>query len=371
MNIQTSTRRVPLYEEIQRELLDKIEKGKWSPGDKFLSKREICENYKVSTITANRVLEELVEAGVVERHPGRGNFLKEVLPIGATAEQVRTIGLIAPHRGANSFFTGFYAGVANEIIDRAHKDDREVKLAFLPASAEEMPASVQQWMGEPVCALIYFNVSGLLDLAVRLAQQLRMPAVFIDAYTEGWPSVVNDHAAACIKSVKRLLDLGHRKIGLIANHQFGSNLTNEAERLTIFSSLAREFDLDLGDRIITHFQEEADAADRVSSWIKEDGITALVSTTAKNLSALRERTTGRLAFEKLSYLALDVWLHHGAQDRTVYSGVVPDTKAMADAAYDLVVSGKAMKKNTPAKITIPMHWQEGETLRANTARKRG
>ncbi len=370
MNIQPSARRIPLYEEIQRELLDKIEKGKWSPGDKFLSKREICENYKVSTITANRVLEELVEAGLVERHPGRGNFLKERLPIGAAAEQVRTIGLIAPHRGANSFFTGFYAGVANEIIDRAHKDEREVKLAFLPGAQEDMPANVQQWMGEPVCALIYFNVSGFLDLAVRLAQQLRMPAIFIDAYTEGWPSVVNDHTAACFKSVKRLLDLGHRRIGLVANHQFGSNLTNEAERLTIFSSLAREFDLDLGDRIITHFHEESDSAGKVESWIKRDGITALVCTTAKNASYLRERTAGNPAFQKLSYLALDVCLHHGALDRTVYSGVMPDTKAMADAAYDLVVSGKAMRKSTPAKITIPMHWQEGETLSRNTEKKR-
>lgn len=54
-----STSSIPMYEQIQNELMEQIQSGVFQPGDRIPSEKELAERYHVSRITAVKALTEL------------------------------------------------------------------------------------------------------------------------------------------------------------------------------------------------------------------------------------------------------------------------------------------------------------------------
>lgn len=67
----------PLYHQIFSVLQEAILRGQVSADSTLPSQQEIARLFDVSEITAKRALNELVLAGLITRHRGRGNFVKE------------------------------------------------------------------------------------------------------------------------------------------------------------------------------------------------------------------------------------------------------------------------------------------------------
>ncbi|TDD05023.1 GntR family transcriptional regulator [Saccharopolyspora terrae] len=67
----------PAYLRIRTELEQRIRSGALLPGSKLPTEAELREQYSVSRATAQRVLTELAQAGLVERHRRRGTFVAE------------------------------------------------------------------------------------------------------------------------------------------------------------------------------------------------------------------------------------------------------------------------------------------------------
>lgn len=66
---------VPLYAQLRRILLGKIEERDWQPGQLIPSESALEQRYGLSRITVRQALGELVHAGLLERHQGRGTFV--------------------------------------------------------------------------------------------------------------------------------------------------------------------------------------------------------------------------------------------------------------------------------------------------------
>ncbi|MCA9913695.1 MAG: GntR family transcriptional regulator [Anaerolineae bacterium] len=66
---------LPLYYQLKRLLLAKIESGELKPGDIFPTEQIIQETYEVSRTTVRQALSELEEDGKITRHRGRGTFV--------------------------------------------------------------------------------------------------------------------------------------------------------------------------------------------------------------------------------------------------------------------------------------------------------
>lgn len=66
----------PLYEQLRFILQDQITNGEFTYGSYLPTESELCEKYQVSRITAVRALNELEEAGLVQRVQGRGTKVK-------------------------------------------------------------------------------------------------------------------------------------------------------------------------------------------------------------------------------------------------------------------------------------------------------
>ena len=66
---------IPKYLQIENELKKEIISGKFKYGDKFYSEAQLKEKFNVSSITVIRSVKDLVKAGYLVRHQGKGTFI--------------------------------------------------------------------------------------------------------------------------------------------------------------------------------------------------------------------------------------------------------------------------------------------------------
>lgn len=67
---------IPLYAQLEAILRRQIADGLLKPGDALPTEAELEHRYGVSRITVRAALESLTKDGLLERHPGRGTFVK-------------------------------------------------------------------------------------------------------------------------------------------------------------------------------------------------------------------------------------------------------------------------------------------------------
>ena len=66
---------IPKYLQIENELKQEIISGKFKYGDKFYSEAQLKDKFNVSSITVIRAVKDLVKAGYLVRHQGKGTFI--------------------------------------------------------------------------------------------------------------------------------------------------------------------------------------------------------------------------------------------------------------------------------------------------------
>jgi len=68
---------LPLYIQIAESLLDRIESGELSPGDRLPSERELSDLLSVNRLTLRRALQMLESQGLIIRRQGDGTYVAE------------------------------------------------------------------------------------------------------------------------------------------------------------------------------------------------------------------------------------------------------------------------------------------------------
>jgi GntR family transcriptional regulator len=66
---------VPLYYQIELQLREDIESGKYRPGERLPTEKVLQELYAVSRVTIRTALRRLEEEGLISTHRGRGTFV--------------------------------------------------------------------------------------------------------------------------------------------------------------------------------------------------------------------------------------------------------------------------------------------------------
>lgn len=66
------------YQQIAKDIRNKIISGEYIPGKQLALEKEMCEYYGVSRITIKRAVDELVELGLVIKRRGSGTFVKTI-----------------------------------------------------------------------------------------------------------------------------------------------------------------------------------------------------------------------------------------------------------------------------------------------------
>ncbi len=71
---------VPVYYQIQQDLVARISRGEWSVGDQMPSEAALIDEYKVSRVTLRQALAELEKDNLIKRQRGKGAFITSTSP---------------------------------------------------------------------------------------------------------------------------------------------------------------------------------------------------------------------------------------------------------------------------------------------------
>lgn len=69
---------IPIYEQIEKQIKDKILIGQLQPGDSIPSMRTLAKLLRVSVITVQKAYENLKREGLIESAVGRGTVVSQV-----------------------------------------------------------------------------------------------------------------------------------------------------------------------------------------------------------------------------------------------------------------------------------------------------
>lgn len=90
---------VPIYSQVERIVMDMIDTGQLSPGQRAPSEREIAETLGISRMTARAAMSNLVADGYLYSVPGKGTFVsnpkmrQDLLELTSFTEDMRNRGL--------------------------------------------------------------------------------------------------------------------------------------------------------------------------------------------------------------------------------------------------------------------------------------
>ncbi len=199
------------YAQIRQHIAGQIRRGALAPGQQLLPERELMRAYSVSYSTISRALTELRDAGLIERHWGKGTFVRRT--------QAKASNLAVVFDDTLSVTSPFLATVFRGIGLAAESSNWHMQLYPLPGDHifGENP--------EPLLAgmLREGHIQRLISCGAHEAgdietlARLDIPAVSVNVrYPETHVRTAwLDTADAGQQAVAYLAELGHREIGLI------------------------------------------------------------------------------------------------------------------------------------------------------------
>nr|WP_257000319.1 GntR family transcriptional regulator [Neobacillus jeddahensis] len=202
-----------MFQTLKKDILE----GKYKPGDRIPSEKELSDTYQISRITSKKALGKLVEVGLVHRKQGKGTYVSQVSgekkhPLASSLKKP-LIGLIV---------TSFDDSYSSKLISSIEYASEDQCLVILKQSFG-LPDKEEKYIKE----LLEFGVDGMLIFPARTehfsSEILRMvvdqfPFVLIDRLFKGVgaTAVSTDNVQAAKMGVEYLFSLGHEHIGVLS-----------------------------------------------------------------------------------------------------------------------------------------------------------
>ena len=191
---------VPLYVQIRRQIEAKIRAGLLLPGARLPTEMELSRQYGVSRATAQRVLNDLAEAGLAVRRRRHGTFVADVM------RQVNLLGFVNSAAAAQGT-PGRHDVVSSRIVRAADAvlalpgasaDTAVVELVRRKLDVREEPQSVERHVVLFAAApdLLNENLEDVVTLPYL--QRRGVPIDAIRLYLD--PVVLDEHDATLLNS---------------------------------------------------------------------------------------------------------------------------------------------------------------------------
>jgi len=267
------------YARIKTDLSIQILEGQLRPHDRIPSLNEITQKYKVSKITARRVLNDLVTDGLAYTSPGRGSFVADAAsrmaaprtpPMGTS-----NLGVVFEH-AAGSFMSDIIMGIDEEAFSRK----TQISLCISNNSYDREAENLQRLAGQGIDMILLFmvlqNEEGSLNPNIPLYLRLQEQGIrllLLDCNIPGFPlpSIIYDDYNAFRNLVKFIKGKGCRRLAYVAR---SDNASTSGERLRGFKDGLLEQGLAYDERRIVRVRFESvdtivhDADDRFSQFLK-------------------------------------------------------------------------------------------------------
>ena len=226
---------IPLYEQIYKDLLEKITEGEFKYGDRVPSEKELAKKFNVSRITSKKALDILAEYKVIERIRGKGSFVLNNQPNMLLNEHSQendltkikslSIGLILP-----DFSTNFGLVFLKHVEKLCSELSIHLLIKRSYGLVEEEAKSITSMVELGIDGLLIIPVHGqhynntLLQLVLN-----KFPIVLADRFLKGIPasSVCIDNRRASKQLTEHLISAGHTNIAYLSPPLTGTSAIEE------------------------------------------------------------------------------------------------------------------------------------------------
>lgn len=229
---------IPAYRKAVEDIVSKIRHGFFQPGDQIYSRKEICELYGISEMTAFKVHAELQKLSVVTKASGKGLFVNSICTGLAKITTPDAICKVCLAAGANAIGPGKIFG--NRMIDGIRSRIAELNLNFRIEYIKSSPYG-------PIIINDRMNMAsdeGLITFGHIFSEVLStlvnpaIPTVTVDQIFPESPAVLTDNYDGIGQLLEYLTGHGHRHIVMAARLVGSKSEVNENERIYFFEKEA-------------------------------------------------------------------------------------------------------------------------------------
>jgi DNA-binding LacI/PurR family transcriptional regulator len=204
-----------MHAQLRNAILAQIANGGMAAGSRLPDERTLAQELKISRTTVRRAFLDLVKQGALVRMRRRGTFVAATRAATPRPSGGEAIAVIAPPTQVGAGQTLFYHRILDGLQDAAERLGRKV---FLRRMTEDAAGLVATLNADAQTGGVV--VLGIVDPAVLHALAgLTAPVVMVDSGPvppdANWDSVEHDAQDGAYQAVAYLLQLGHRRIGLL------------------------------------------------------------------------------------------------------------------------------------------------------------
>jgi DNA-binding LacI/PurR family transcriptional regulator/NAD(P)-dependent dehydrogenase (short-subunit alcohol dehydrogenase family) len=223
-----------MYQQLRGDILARIRRGEFGPGDHLPSENQLCEQYAVSITTARRALLELVKEGVVQRKAGVGTT------VALRVRRARLAFLSIDYKGDAWRTTPSAMG---EMLAGIGEYAWQHDAAFSTTGIEEdKAASYLRMLVEErsVDGVLLRTANDIHEEYLDILEHAGFPYVVIKRDIPGRAvnCVISNDAAGAKMATSHLLELGHKRVGFVCAKP---NITLGRERLAGYREALREW----------------------------------------------------------------------------------------------------------------------------------
>jgi LacI family transcriptional regulator len=194
----------PLYLAAKDRIREAIDAGAFTPGEQMPSTKDLSDQLEISLVTAHRALQELVNAGVLQRSQGKGTFVHQAYLDGRRTVSECRVGLVLQ---ADASLADVYHGQVLEGVRQA-ASSMNVDLVLLRFDED---------IRKECNGFLYLNPQAAELKALTPTSKRRSPIVIIGGHTDSpqASSIDVDNNQLARQAVAHLAGHGHAQIGYV------------------------------------------------------------------------------------------------------------------------------------------------------------
>lgn len=181
----------PKYQIIIDDIINRINSGKLSTGDKILSRNQMVEKYNVSADTVNRAVNILVKDGIISKTKGKGSFITDNFKDKYNTS--KTIGIFIPslvtntdsHMIFETTASNMHPIITQGVIHAANDYGYNMQI-YLPNKNKNTIDCLNELINRNIDGMIYFDEHTIPDKkkeeCIRYIIKNKLPFIMIDTY---------------------------------------------------------------------------------------------------------------------------------------------------------------------------------------------
>lgn len=265
---------VPLYQKIKQALRDEIAGQGYDPATPFVTQREVCDRFGVSTITAVRALNDLVAEGVLVRRRGQGTFVADSAARRRSEARRDGTTVACIVNGLHGLGGPHLSQILGAIEAACSENGYQLLLANSAKSTEREEDALRRALDHGARGIVLYPVEGRAHPeAFAEVRRRGVPLVMIDRYRPdiAADAVVADNTDLGYQVTAGLIRRGHQRIATLWGE---TQCTSIGERYAGHIRAVREHGLPIrSDLTLLRPYEplpEDDRADLLATLLKTD-----------------------------------------------------------------------------------------------------